>query len=62
MYQRKTQDFRIIQGKFGAGWEDMAIYSEAEQRQSKNIVKEDLAEYRASGFGIYRVISKRIKN
>jgi hypothetical protein len=55
---------RIIQGNFGYGWEDVSAYEVKSDftyktREERELVRHDLAEYRASGHGLYRVISRR---
>lgn len=48
---------RIIQGYFSPeyGWEDVAAYSSADRAN----LRRDYAEYKASGQGSYRIISRR---
>lgn len=52
----KTEEVKIIQSHCGSTWDDEAVYSKEEYGQ----IKHDLQEYRASGFGPYRVITRRI--
>ena len=52
---------RIIQGNFGHGWEDVSCYEATSDGNATdcNLVRDDLSEYRRSGIGLYRVISRR---
>lgn len=52
----KTEEVKVIQSHYGSKWDDECIYSKDEYSQ----IKYDLAEYRASGFGPYRVITRRV--
>lgn len=56
----KTKEVKIIQGNFGCGWEDCSEYD----REEYNLIKKDLAEYRASSAtwpASYRVITRRVQ-
>lgn len=52
---------RIIQGNFGHGWEDVSCYKAKSDGNAPDhkLVQNDLFEYRRSGIGVYRVISRR---
>jgi len=56
---------RVIQGWFAGayGWEDLSSYEARSDGTAIDgkLVAHDLAEYRASGAGSYRVISRRVK-
>ena len=56
--QTKYKYVKIIQGRFGYGWEDVSEYDKADF----SIVKNDLKEYRLSNTGAYRVINRRVLN
>jgi len=56
----KTERIHVIQGNYGGqyGWEDQSTYPDtAEGRKS---ARADLKEYRASGHGSHRLISRRV--
>lgn len=48
----------VIQGNFGY-WEDMCDYDAKTERKECLV---DLKEYRASGQGVYRLITRGVKN
>ena len=52
----KTKEVKVIQSHCGTSWDDEAVYDKSEYGQIKN----DLKEYRTSGFGPYRVITRRV--
>ena len=57
----KTKEVKVIQGNYGYGWDDEAVYDKEEYGQ----IKSDLAEYRISGGSYhpcasYRVITRRV--
>lgn len=52
----KTEEVKVIQSHNGTRWDDECVYSKEEYSQ----IKHDLAEYRASGFGPYRIITRRV--
>jgi len=56
MRTAKTEEVKVIQSHYGTKWDDECVYSKEEYSQ----IKHDLAEYRSSGFGPYRVIIRRI--
>ena len=53
---------KIIQGNYGYGWEDVSYYPlgyrQCNYSEQMKLLKHDLAEYRASGHGSYRVIDR----
>ena len=53
---------KYIQGNFGCGWEDESGYAMGYRRKNEKeqteLLKHDLKEYRLSGQGVYRVISR----
>ena len=50
------KEIKVIQSCCGGFWEDEAIYERYEYDQIRN----DLKEYKASGFGPYRVVTRRV--
>ena len=56
--QTKYSYFKVIQGNFGYGWEDVSEYD----KQDISLVRQDLKEYRLSNTGAYRVIDRRVLN
>lgn len=56
--QTKYGYFKVIQGNFGYGWEDVSEYD----KQDISLVRQDLKEYRLSNTGAYRVIDRRVLN
>lgn len=52
----KTMEIKVIQGYFYNSWEDVTWYERSEYPQ----IKSDLNEYRKSGYGSYRVITRRV--
>jgi hypothetical protein len=55
----KYNYYYVIQGNFGyCGWEDMSQYNK-KNREEVLTMRGDLKEYRASGQGIYRLITRR---
>lgn len=62
----KYSEIIVIQFKYGSEpWEDVCEYhlSDYENERSRTqAVKNDLAEYRLSGGGIYKSVKRRIKN
>ncbi len=62
---RKYNYYRVIQGNYGYGWEDVSQYETNSQYITAHYnkdVKHDLIEYIASGIGSYRVIKRRELN
>ena len=53
---------KIIQGNYGCGWEDVSYYPlgyrQCNYGEQMKALRHDLKEYRASGMGVYRVISR----
>ena len=53
---------KSIQGNYGYGWEDVNYYPlgyrQKDYVKQMNLLRHDLKEYRLSGHGIYRVISR----
>jgi N-glycosylase/DNA lyase len=49
----------VIQGNFGDYWEDMCDY---DKKTEKKDAYNDIKEYRLSGQGSYRLISRRVLN
>ena len=56
----KYNYLKVIQFNGGGvyGWEDVSVYDRSEHR----LIRHDLREYRLSGYGSYRVISRRELN
>lgn len=55
----KTKEVKVIQFKYENNpWEDVSGYDREEYGQ----IRHDLKEYRMSGGGSYRVITRRVKN
>ena len=52
----KTEVVKVIQSHCGTCWDDEAVYTKDEWPN----IRADLKEYWASGFGPYRVITRRI--
>lgn len=54
---------KIIQGHFGQGWEDVIEYNATSTgsmtREERELLKNDLKEYKASGQGSYKVIFRK---
>lgn len=63
MRKKMIEYERIIQGNFGQGWEDVAGYAARSDGNALDsaLVASDLHEYRLSGVGAYRVISRRTR-
>lgn len=57
---------KIIQGNYGHGWEDVSEYdcnsSGSMSKEERELLKNDLKEYKASGQGTYRVIFRKSNN
>ena len=50
----------VIQFRYGdLPWEDVSEYRTAEEKKN---VRQDLKEYRMSGYGQYRAIKRRVPN
>lgn len=49
----------VIRGNFGNYWEDMCDYDVKTERKD---CLHDLREYRLSGQGIYKLITRRVPN
>lgn len=58
MNKPKTREIKAIQFKSYIGYEDVAIYEKSEYNQ----ISHDFKEYQASNTGLYRIITRRIKN
>lgn len=52
----KTKQIKVIQCYCYNHWYDEVIYDRSEYKN----IKHDLEEYRKSGFGPYRVITRRV--
>lgn len=49
----------IIQGHFAGYWEDVSTYAKPQTKAERDVIQNDLREYRASGVGVYRLINRR---
>ena len=56
--QNKYSYFKVIQGNYGYGWEDVSEYD----KKDVSLARQDLKEYRLSNTGAHRLIDRRVLN
>lgn len=63
MRTNKYTYYRVIQGNFGTGWEDVDWHECDSQgllpREKRGELRYNLREYQASGQGVYRIVGRR---
>lgn len=57
MRQRKYDYLYVLQGKYGAGWDDLTAAPQTWEGRKE--IREDLKAYRENEGGLYRIIKRR---
>lgn len=58
--QNKYNYFKVIQGNYGCGWEDLCMYDTADHEEMATL-RHDIKEYRsAEPQYAHRVVSRRV--